>query len=930
MRNASPEYIAAVRSDCRSWRSRLKLTEGYVYGVEAVSYTSGSQATQGITVGAVVAPTLKLTLTDMILDTTSQAIELTGREVVWELGIIPDISDFTGGNPNSDYEFLPIGTFTVDKVKKNGTRWEAECSHKLAKADVPHTSALTYPTTAQVLAEEVCNSLGLTFSASLSPTISIEGLPEGATKRDILGWVAALYGGFIGTDNADNVDIAWYSDSEYTVPANAISTPEIAEKQTTYTAVTCNTSDDTFTYGAGNAMVFTCPFMTRERFTVLAPTLAGFSYRPCTVPFLLGDPLIEQTDIITLNYGGENYAVPAASISLEHKGGMTGTVEAKDGSSESVDRVDPITRAVNRLVKLIRENKDEIEQDIADAVREATEALRGGAGGYFYIIDDGDGTNRETIWCDNKDPDLATHGIRINTAGIGFWVKDPDDPDSTLFNGPYTQAWTIDGTLIADFIRAGVLSGIEIICTRGTIGGWKITDRSLESPDGSVRLDSTYDVPLTRHIDLRGLTHRELRELTHREIRYLNKQTAGRAQISAGREDDTIYMRDAALTVERNGSRLAVFGKDGMELTDTSGRRYLFVGRDKDGLLFDLQNGASQIEWAVGGRAVFVYEKGVFRFAGNISAGDISADNLTAEQAVTAESVTAEDVSSDMLRVTGRFGLESVFDRIEDHGGLNLYSPEGEFFGGIRPVDGADTALFHPDFNGRKGINLSVHSGNADFFALWQQVSDTSYDIRPAFAWVTDWNELQVYRDIRMRSAGIKMGGELYADSVALNLTRTGLTWYDTQGDSTAFVGIPTAGTSLDFSAEDIRWRCEDDTLWEYTSSDDTLHGRRDINMHGNAIINADIQTTSDERLKENIAPCEKDCLAVIRALGLISFDWKDTGEHEDIGFSAQQAGSISPDLMGEHNGQYTVNESRLIRYLVGAVQQLGEIIKNS
>lgn len=922
MYNASEEYTSAVRSDCRSWRSRLIFSDTEVYGVESISYTTGSQAGTTVTVGSAIAPSIKVTLTAL-------AQELTGRTFTWELGILPDIDDFTGDNPNTDYEYIPIGRFTVDAVQKNGTRSELTCSHKLSKADVVHRSALSFPTTAQALVEEVANSLGLTFAQTLIPTISIEGIPEGATKRDILGWCAALYGGFACADRADGMYIRWYEDSGYTLPLNALSDPEIAEQQITYGAVKCTVDSSTvYTSGEGKAMEFTCPFMTAARFEQIAPSLIGFSYRPCKAAMLMGDPLFDPYDLLTLEYEGDDYIFPAAKITLEHKGGVSSTVEAEgEESAQTEERTDPITRAVNRLVKLIKENKDEIEQDIADAVREATELLRGGAGGYFYIIDDGDGTNRETIWCDNKDPDLATHGIRINTAGIGFWVKDPDDPDSNLFDGPYTQAWTIDGTLIADFIKAGVLSGIEIICTRGTIGGWNITDKSIESPDGSVRLDSTYDIPLTRHIDLRGLTHRELRDLTHREIRYIYKQTAGRAQISAGKEDDTIYMRDAALTVERNGNRLAVFDKDGMELTDTSGRRYLFVGRDGDGFLLDLGGGASQIEWAVGGKAVFVYENGAFRFAGNISAGDVSADNLTVEQAVTAESVTAGDISSDMLRVTGRFGLESVFDRIEDHGGLNLYSPDGEFFGGMRPVDGADTALSHPDFDNRRGINLSPDGTNAGFFALWPQMSPNSYDFRPVFAWVEGWNDWQVYRDIRMRSAQIRMGGELYGDRVYLSLGERGITWYDADGDSNAFLGNTSLSddVTLDFSAPWLRWRSEDDTVWEYTSLDDTLHGRRDINMHGNSIINADIQTTSDERLKKNISPCGEDCLAVIRALGLISFDWKDTGEHENIGFSAQQAGSISPDLLGEHNGIYTVNEGRLIRYLVGAVQQLAK-----
>jgi hypothetical protein len=64
--------------------------------------------------------------------------------------------------------------------------------------------------------------------------------------------------------------------------------------------------------------------------------------------------------------------------------------------------------------------------------------------------------------------------------------------------------------------------------------------------------------------------------------------------------------------------------------------------------------------------------------------------------------------------------------------------------------------------------------------------------------------------------------------------------------------------------------------------------------------------------------------ILIIKDLNLIEFDWKDGSGHEDIGFSAQQAGSVSSDLRGEDaDGYSTVHEGRLIRYLVGAVQQL-------
>ena len=904
MYDAAESYKSAVRSDCRCWRSRLDFGEFFVDTAESISLMRSSQAAEGVTVGAVAAPMIRITLAGL-------DHELTGRSFVWRLGVLPAES-FTGDNLPEDFEYIPMGEFTVKSVRRNGLRYDLECAHKLAAADKTHISALTFPTTAQALMEEVVNSLGLTFRQTLSPELTVEALPEGAAKRDIMGWIAALYGGFVCADRGDGVSIRWYEDSGYTAPPSAFSSPDIGEQQVTYTAVTCAAGEQLYTYGHGRAMSFTCPFMTAERFEEIAPSLAGFTYRPCRLPYLLGDPMIDPWDKIAFSYDGESYSFPAAEISLEHKGGVTGALEAKDSDAESAERVDPITRAVNRLVQLIKDGRDEIEQDIADAVAEATAAIRGGAGGYFYIISDSDGTNKETIWCDNKDPDLATHGIRINTEGIGFWVKDPDDPESTLFNGPYIQAWTMDGKLIADFIKAGILSGIKIICTEGTIGGWTIREDAIVSPDESVRLESTYELPLTRHKDLRELTHRELRELTHREIRYMLSRTMGKARISAAKDADMIYMQDAAVTVEHSGQKQAVFDKSGMTLYDDTGKR--FAGIQRSGSKLTLGGGAlGGISWVVGLSEVFSFTTA----AGFVMNGDLDARNIDAGD-IDAADIAAWDVSSDMFRVTGRYESAGYIDPIEDHGGYNIYSPEGTFLGGARAamIDGLEGIVFSPSWR------------DTEFFGIWTQHTSVLYDEDPCLAWYRESDDLRVSKTLRLKGDLVMSSGSSGEFKDMVTLSPYGLIF---RSDGGTYARLTTSLVLPDTHNFDVRledadnFRLLDDTsvIWEYSGAYDSLHAYRDLDMHSHLLLNADIQSTSDERLKRDIRECEKDCLAVINALKLISFAWADGSGGESIGFSAQQAGEVSPDLQGSCSDRLTVREGRLIRYLVGAVQQL-------
>lgn len=54
----------------------------------------------------------------------------------------------------------------------------------------------------------------------------------------------------------------------------------------------------------------------------------------------------------------------------------------------------------------------------------------------------------------------------------------------------------------------------------------------------------------------------------------------------------------------------------------------------------------------------------------------------------------------------------------------------------------------------------------------------------------------------------------------------------------------------------------------------------------------------SDIKFKENIQPCTESALAVVDQLHFKSFDWKETGEHEDFGLIAQELEQTRPSLV--------------------------------
>lgn len=85
-----------------------------------------------------------------------------------------------------------------------------------------------------------------------------------------------------------------------------------------------------------------------------------------------------------------------------------------------------------------------------NAINNATKWLTS-AGGYVMAIKNDDGSWRELIFASSTDLEASnTKILRVNNNGIGF--------SRTGIDGPYTNAWTIDGNLNADFIYGGTLT----------------------------------------------------------------------------------------------------------------------------------------------------------------------------------------------------------------------------------------------------------------------------------------------------------------------------------------------------------------------------------------------------------------------------------------------------------------------------------------
>ena len=196
---------------------------------------------------------------------------------------------------------------------------------------------------------------------------------------------------------------------------------------------------------------------------------------------------------------------------------LGGTVESFTG--QTTDKQVTISKA-------LQQTSDQIYAEMAQKIANATTLITGGFGGYVVL----DNINPDTgekmhpwriLIMNTPDKETATSVIQINQNGIGF--------STTGINGPYRNAWTIDGNLVADFITAGTMLADRIRGGILEVGGTGL------GKDGVIRVLNASGTEVVR-MDINGVTIRQGK---------LNapKITGGSADFGSGlftADDDTV------------------------------------------------------------------------------------------------------------------------------------------------------------------------------------------------------------------------------------------------------------------------------------------------------------------------------------------------------------------------------------------------------
>ena len=120
-----------------------------------------------------------------------------------------------------------------------------------------------------------------------------------------------------------------------------------------------------------------------------------------------------------------------------------------DAKSSFADTVNKQQAAIEAIKTSIKQGQAKASEELKEAILNATNLITGHSGG--YVVLNPAEKPQEILILDAPNIEEAVNVWRWNSGGLGF--------SSTGYNGEYSTAITMDGSIVADFITAGVLNG---------------------------------------------------------------------------------------------------------------------------------------------------------------------------------------------------------------------------------------------------------------------------------------------------------------------------------------------------------------------------------------------------------------------------------------------------------------------------------------
>lgn len=341
MYQSTEQFGNLINQDSRTFYALITVGDNTVSdGIRSIKFNGGSNRSDDFTIGSVVSQYVEVSVAD-------NNIKFESEEILIQIGMMV----------NGIIEYIPMGYFTAEKPETNEGEITFTAYDRMAKMDMPCFLSMGDTTTTLAILQEISQDSGVQIVTSGLASKPMQK-PVGYSYREVLSYIAQIYGGFAICNRQGQIEIRTYSDPDYEVASSRYwdkfthnDFPYVLEKITCYTGKDEEGEDISISVGSGvRELSFSNPFMTQELLNAIWTDLEDYTYMPGNIRFL-GDPRIDPWDILTVyDKSGTSYKVPVMNMTMEFDGGLTTEIEAvgKAEAEQSSGFQGPQTQQMDR------------------------------------------------------------------------------------------------------------------------------------------------------------------------------------------------------------------------------------------------------------------------------------------------------------------------------------------------------------------------------------------------------------------------------------------------------------------------------------------------------------------------------------------------------------------------------------------------------
>lgn len=576
------------------------------------------------------------------------------------------------------------------------------------------------------------------------------------------------------------------------------------------------------------------------------------------------------------------------------------SIELGDAKSSFADTVNKQAAEIESVKESVKTGQAQASAALKNAIAQATSLITGHSGG--YVVLNPAEKPQEILILDAPTIEEAVNVWRWNSGGLGF--------SSTGYNGDFTTAITMDGTIVADFIAAGVLNGALLKADSVQASALSVEYKNSvinEIADATKEISQAFKVADEQVLSTIKETLKDYS--TTKETESYVQQTANSITSSVSETLKSYSTTEETKSlIQQTADKITTSVSNSLKSYSTTQQMQSYVQQTASGITNSVTetlksySTTTEMQSAITQTSDSIMLE-VDKKVNNSDFGTKITQNYSSVR------IAWNSISKYIEFASGAINIYESTAQGSDNLLMKMNSTGAWYYNSGTTIGKIGTNKWSGD-NSFRGLVFDLEYG-ADYMC-WAHRETSGADAYTV--------KLIYYANSKKNNMGLHLdcatycGGNLYINDYVKTVN------YSDGGG-----GLYSENRSVSLHGKGCTFTCDSDFTFG-NSTNLLVNCYNNIDLHNFSILNQ-----SDARYKKNISPTSVKAVAALSAIELKAFDWIESGEHSDIGFIAQQLQKVMPELVNENRetGSLSVKTDKLIPYLVKAVQELASIISS-